>query len=104
MYVIKLDPELQDAIDSGIQNCTDKWGRSYLESVKDILEDYGLNALEDQLIYARSNMQTWKGDEARRVKEILSNHIKILHDMKVERQIIRRRKQHERRTTQKTIQ
>ncbi len=103
MFDIILDVELQDAIDSGIKNCTDKWGKAYLIAVKDILEDYGQQALEDQLIYARSNMQGWRGEEAQRVKTILSKYIKIYHNEKVEKRKARKEKQDARRTAQEAI-
>lgn len=73
--------EVLCAIDQARDHCLANSGRGYLGyageyliNIPHVLEKHGEAGLKDQLLYILSNLQAWKGEEARRVKKILKTY------------------------------
>lgn len=55
------------------------WSMPYLNALltcKTAADRYGMDSARDLVVYALSNLSAWKGEDARRLKEELKEHLK----------------------------
>jgi len=69
-----MDNELQEAINLAIKECKNPYALAYLNAIGESQELYGLRGLKTQLLYCLSNMSGWRGDNARKVKEVFKRY------------------------------
>lgn len=70
----KLTPEETEQFSWAVgicrKECKDPYARTYLEAIPQSIEEYGSNGLSVQLLYLLNNLSTWRGENARKAKEI----------------------------------
>lgn len=66
---------VDEAIAVAKGKCTNEIALVYLNAMPAAVE-WGVDGFETQLIYALGNMGTWRGPEAREVKQTMRNWIK----------------------------
>lgn len=67
---------IDDAIKIATREVKDPYAQTYLKAVPKAIEMFGTDGLKTQLLYAVSNMQSWRGETARRVKAIIRKFAK----------------------------
>jgi hypothetical protein len=73
---------IDEAIKVARVECKDLYAKAYLESIPEAIElgaEMGVGARHSfsvQLLYAYSNMQYWRGQNAREVKVVIKEYLK----------------------------
>jgi hypothetical protein len=71
-----INDELKQAINTAIAECKDEYALAYLNAIDECIILYGEKSLKTQLLYILNNMQGWKGETARKVKDIFKKYAK----------------------------
>lgn len=67
---------LKEAIETAKRECKNPYAQTYLQAIPEAIELYGTDGFDVQLLYAFSNMNTWKGERARDKKAIIKSYLK----------------------------
>jgi len=65
-----------EAIQIAKKEVKDINARVYLNAIPRAIEEFGFEGLHTQILYAISNMGTWRGEKAREVKSVLKTWLK----------------------------
>ena len=60
-----------DAVETALRECPSPYAQTYLRALPQSAQEYGAKGVVVQLLYALSNMSTWRGETARAVKATL---------------------------------
>lgn len=64
------------AVRTALKECKDPYAQTYLRALPLAAEEYGKKGVVVQLLYALSNMASWRGETARAVKATLRTFCK----------------------------
>jgi hypothetical protein len=67
---------LDQAIQIALKEVKDGYAQTYLRNIANAIEMSGTKGLKVQLLYALNNMKTWRGEQARQVKQVMKNYAK----------------------------
>lgn len=70
------DTILHEAIQRAKTDCKNPYAQTYLRAIPEAIELYGSHGFDVQLLYAFSNMSTWRGEVARDKKAIIKSYLK----------------------------
>jgi hypothetical protein len=66
---------INDAIKVMKEKVTDMYAQEYLKNIPRAIDEGGLNGLCIQMKYVMENTKTWRGDEAKEIKEFVKTWI-----------------------------
>jgi hypothetical protein len=67
---------LKEAIETAKKECKNEYAQTYLREIPEVTKMYGEDGFDAQLLYAFSNMNTWRGEKAREAKAIIKAYLK----------------------------
>ncbi len=67
--------ELKEAIKVAKKECKDLAAQAYLKALPDAIEEYGTHGFNVQLLYVLTNMQYWRGENAKAAKLSIRTHL-----------------------------
>ena len=67
---------IDQAIATAKKEVKDPYAQAYLQAIPDAIEGFGSEGFETQILYALSNMATWRGDIARETKAFMKQWLK----------------------------
>jgi hypothetical protein len=67
---------LNEAIKTAKKECKNPYAQTYLQAIPEAIEMFGTDGFDVQLLYALSNMNTWKGESAKNTKTIIKAYLK----------------------------
>lgn len=67
---------IDTAIAIAKQECKDPYAQTYLRAIPKSIELFGTEGFVTQILYAKANMQTWRGETARQVKQVITSYLK----------------------------
>ena len=70
--------EIVDAVLVAQRECKDPYAQTYLQALPRSYEEYGREGVGVQLLYCLNNMQTWRGETARKTKVVFKKYAKLL--------------------------
>jgi hypothetical protein len=70
------DVLLKEAIETAKKECKNEYAQTYLRAIPEAIEMHGTEGFDVQLLYALSNMNTWRGETARDKKAIIKAYLK----------------------------
>lgn len=68
--------QIYAAVETTQKECKNRYALAYLDAMPVAATDYGKHGVIVQLMYAMSNMQTWRGENARNSKAVIKQFIK----------------------------
>ena len=70
--------DFQWALETAWKECKDPYAQTYLRAMERSAVEYGKHGVSVQILYALSNMQSWRGETAKKVKAIFKETQKLL--------------------------
>lgn len=67
---------IDEAIKTAKKECKNEYAQAYLQAIPEAIEDYGSDGFQVQVLYAYSNMSTWRGETARNCKAVIKDFLK----------------------------
>ena len=71
-----MNAELRSAIETAIREAKDQYALAYLHAIPRAIREGGEHGLKVQLLYVLSNLSTWRGENAKKVKAVFKKYTK----------------------------
>lgn len=67
---------IDEAIQTAKKECKNEYAQAYLKAIPEAIELGGTDGFDVQILYAFSNMATWRGEKAREAKAVIKAYLK----------------------------